>query len=135
MKILKIISGIILGIGLVILLFAKSCNKDNDEPEKGDQNKTETVEYQWQIEKTIAINFASEYGEVYKGVGPGTNTSSQNATEPYCVENKIEESCFQKDDDMFKTIGNSTNNNKLRFKSQNGKTGSIEIIFWVWIKN
>lgn len=110
--------------------------KQQEELKKQKENSSKS--WKWKIEKTVNITFTGEYGEIYRGIGPGTNVSSQNATEPYFVKNKIGEFPIQrpaqKGEDIFLIIGNSTNNNELRFRSSNGKTGSIDIIFWVWVK-
>lgn len=84
----------------------------------------------WTVDRTETIHFTNEYGEIYRGVSIGTNTSSKNLTEDVWVKNKSGEVLVLKGEDIFLKIGNSTDNNELRFKSANGKTGSIDIVFW-----
>ena len=108
--------------------------KNVSNSKKTAQTESVKAQYHWKIERTIKISFTSEYGEIYRGVGPGTMTSSQNATVPYFIKNRAGEFKMQKSEDFFLTTGNSNNNNELQFKSQNCESGSIEIVFWVWTK-
>jgi len=122
------------GIIVIILLSGlfRSCNNNSKKPktEIAPKNTNSSSQGKWEIEKTVTVKFGGEYGEVYKGVRPGSNVSFENATEDYCAKNKVNEYCAKKGEDVGRQMPNSTNNGELRFKSQNGKTGSIDIIFW-----
>lgn len=100
----------------------------------GNDKKTDAIEYHWKIEKTIRIYFTGEYGEIRRDVQPGDNVSFENASEPYCIKNKVKEYCSQSLEDVGTQMPNSTNNGELRFKSQNGNAGYIDIIFWIWVR-
>lgn len=111
----------------------KKHREEKTEKQKAQTESTKT-QYRWEIEKTITVCFTGEYGEIRKEVLPGDNVSFENASEPYCIHNKVKEYCSQGLEDVGHQMPNSIDNGELRFKSQNGKTGSIDIIFWVWIK-
>ena len=100
--------------------------------------QTESVkhQYHWVIDesKTRTIGFTCEYGDVFRYIHPGDNVSFENATTSYCILNRIREYCSQGVEDVGPQMPNSINNCELRFKSQNGKAGTIRIVFWVWTK-
>lgn len=85
----------------------------------------------WVKERIERISFTGEYGEAYRGVSLNTNTSSANLTEDVWVKQKNKKPIkVLRGQDIFLFIGNTIDNNELRFKSVNGKTGSIDIVFW-----
>lgn len=99
-------------------------------------NPKKPIEYHWvvDINRTRTIYFTGEYCEVIY-LQRGMDISFENSSEPYCIKNKNNaEVCGEKGEDVGPKMPNSINNCELRFKSQNGKTGSIDIIFWVLVK-
>jgi len=79
------------------------------------------------------IRYTGEYGEVYKGVLPGSFISIEDLTEPTCLITKRgKEYCSNGTENFGKNIiPNSRDNGELRFKSQNGETGYLNIYFWI----
>ena len=98
--------------------------------------KPATAPAQWHLDesKTVTVYFTDKYDKIIYSVKPGDNVSFANATEDYDVKNKIgEEFHERKGGDAMKQMGNTNNNNVLRFKCQQyGKNGSIQIFFWYW---
>jgi hypothetical protein len=148
MKTVKAIIIVVLVLIIVIPLIIRSINKrgnnekdDNNSKFKKDipvanknqstingSNSSSGIKYE--IETTIQINFTGEYGDIFDKIKPGDLVSFENSSEPYCVKNKVKEYCAQKGEDVGTQMPNSTNNGKLRFKSQNGNTGCVDVIFW-----
>lgn len=138
MKALKIIGVLLLVIGLIIMLSVISHRKNEElKRQKELERQKPKIEstYHWKIEKTTRVYFTGEYGEIRRDVQPGDKVSFENASEPYCIHNKVKEYCSQGLEDVGTQMPNSTNNGELRFKSQNGNTGYIDIIFWIWVRN
>lgn len=89
---------------------------------------------QWKVvSPPDRIRFTGEYGEIYRGTIPGSNYSIENLTEPCClINNAGEEYCSDGINDFKKgVIPKSKHNAELRFKSQNGEVGYLNIYFWV----
>ena len=114
---------------LVVFMFVrKTHNKLN--LETAETTTTQTKKSGWEFDHKITISFTGKYDAIYRNVTPGTKTSSM-ANDDFVVKNKMgEEYIIRKGEDMFRSLGNTTNNNELQFKSLNGETGSFDIFFY-----
>ena len=79
------------------------------------------------------IRYDGEYGDIYRGVIPGSNISIEDLTEPVCLTTMSgKEYCSDGIKNFGKNIiPNSRDNGQIRFKSQNGRTGYLNIYYWV----
>lgn len=133
MKTLKIIGFISLFLGLIILMFVKSCKHHKEEKQKNEIKKeyyVKPVESQWIVEERKVIYFTDKYGEMIL-ISSKKGFSFENSSEPYCIKNLSgKEFCGQTGEDVGKKMGWSSDNNGLKFKSNNGKSGQVTMFIW-----
>lgn len=120
-------------------------NRDESQKEmrKETSKKTESValrissDGKWKVvSPPDRIRYDGEYGEVYRGVLPGSMISIEDLTEPCCVITKSDKEYHSEGNHNYRNnvIPNSRDNTELRFKSQNGKIGYLNIYYWIPIK-
>ena len=132
MSSLKIVLVVIVGLALLTILF-RSCSGDTSPSSNDGRNSNESSSQQSnppeekKVVEVRPISFGGEYGEIVY-LPSQIRFSFWSATEPYCVKDKAgNEYCGKKGQDITSNMPISSDNEELRFKSSNGKTGSIII--------
>lgn len=98
----------------------------NNKPEV--DNKPTQIEQSPGYKAPRIVRYGPEYGEI-SYLPSGYDYYFDGATEPYCYTNGNLVACGERNEDATGTFGNDRVNKKLRFKSQNGKHGTLKIIF------
>lgn len=115
---------IIFGIIIMKFLFSSSGEKTENQNNNTSNNTTEKA----YMLKPKHVNYGPNYDNIIY-LPSGFDYYFDGATEPYCYSNKNnEEACGEKGEDVSNELGNSSANKSLRFKSQNGKNGYLDII-------
>lgn len=99
----------------------------NSKPE-ADNKPTQQIEQSPGYKAPRIVRYGPEYGEI-SYLPSGYDYYFDGATEPYCYTNGNLINCGERNEDATGTFGNDRANKKLRFKSQNGKHGTLKIIF------
>jgi len=123
---------VLIGICLLFLIFGgvKSCKENREKKAKAKIERSEKAPV-WVIEKKQVVYFGNDYVETIY-LSEGENLSFENSSEPYCVKNLSEqEFCAEKGEDVGSQMPNNISNMQLRFKSGNGETGQVTIVFWI----
>jgi len=121
---------VLVGIIIIKFLFLSSDGEKGNSNTNNSTNNTNatniTKDYTL---KPRLISYGPNYGDITY-LPSGFNYYFEGATEPYCYMNgDNNENCGEKGEDATGTFGDSASNKKLRFKSKNGKNGTLYIIF------
>lgn len=96
----------------------------NNKQEKHASQNTNLPQYYYEYK---TVNFSGEYGEIVY-LPSGSMAAFLDATEPYCSINRDNhEECGEKGQDISTKMGDTDANTELRFKSSNGKHGTLKI--------
>lgn len=112
--------GLLLIIVVICAAIADStCSKKN-EYSKNRTTKAFAYEYR-------TVNYSSEYGQIIY-LDSESMAAFLQASTPYCCINKANHyECGKEGEDISSQMGDSSSNTELRFKSSNGKSGSLTI--------
>jgi len=99
---------------------------------KKQKAKIESAEitWVWVVTRTQTISIDGEYSAVYY-LSKGEGLSLRNSTQPYCVINENGHSvCGEKGEDVTPKLPREDDNMKLKFRTSNGKSGEITLVYW-----
>ncbi len=102
-----------------------SNDHNNNQTERNDQRQNSAPVV---MEERIHVEFTGTYGTTVD-IPAGKLISYQKVTTKYCMKNANgDEFCSQNTEDMSDRIGITTGNKQQMFKSQDGSSGSLDLV-------
>ena len=122
-----IIGAVMVFFFIILVKFFFFTGNDKQENNALKEQQKEQQANQSLVER-INVHYGSSYGQIYY-LPSGYDFNLRGATEPYCYTNGNHEEAYGEiGEDASGTFGNNPANKKLRFKSQNGRTGELIIV-------
>jgi hypothetical protein len=119
---------LIIVVGIIIMKFLFSSSDGKKENQNNNNTNNTTATERAYPPKPKHVSYGPDYGDIIY-LPSGFDYYFEGATEPYCYKNASnQENCGEKGEDATGTFGDSQSNKSLRFKSQNGKHGYLDII-------